>query len=574
MTQFLTLPIVCGNKFRYAKACDVQNTVLQLDPRDNVLVALRALRKGDSVSHSGSEYTLLSDIPAKHKFVMKDLAVGEPIIMYGGLVGTMSEALRRGDLLSTKNMRHAASDYHSSTVAPPRWTAPDVSKWRERTFLGYHRADGQVGTRNHWLVVPLVFCENRNLGVLKQAFEEELGFALPQVYRRQVAEMVKLFREGKAGELKDFQLANGSKSQGSTAPKVFKNIDGIKFLTHEQGCGSTREDTRNLCGLLAGYIHHPNVAGATILSLGCQHAQTATLVEEIKKRDPNFSKPLLVFDQQQMGEESVMLSKAIHDTFVGMVEADKIERKPAPLSKLVVGLKCGGSDGFSGISANPAIGHTADILAAIGGRGILSEFPELCGVEQLLIDRSVSREVGDKYMNLMRDYAARAKAVFASFEMNPSPGNVRDGLLTDAMKSAGAAKKGGTSPVTAALDYPEYSSVSGLNLLCTPGSDVECVSAQVGAGANVVLFTSGLGTPTGNPIAPVIKLSTNSELARRMPDIIDIDTGSIIEGETTIEQMGEEVLEKIIQVASGELHVKAEILGQNDFIPWKRGVSL
>jgi altronate hydrolase len=175
---------------------------------------------------------------------------------------------------------------------------------------------------------------------------------------------------------------------------------------------------------------------------------------------------------------------------------------------------------------------------------------------------------------LMRDYAARAKAVFASFEMNPSPGNVRDGLLTDAMKSAGAAKKGGTSPVTAALDYPEYSSVPGLNLLCTPGSDVECVSAQVGAGANVVLFTSGLGTPTGNPITPVIKLSTNTELARRMPDIIDIDTGSIIEGETTIEKMGEEVLEKIIQVASGEVHVKAEILSQNDFIPWKRGVSL
>jgi altronate hydrolase len=384
---------------------------------------------------------------------------------------------------------------------------------------------------------------------------------------------VKLFREGKSGELKDFQFANG-KSQSATVPKVFKNIDGIKFLTHEQGCGSTREDTRNLCGILAGYIHHPNVAGVTVLSLGCQHAQITTLKEEIQKRDPNFAKPLLVFDQQQMGEESKMLSKAIHDTFVGMVEADRVERKPAPLSKLVVGLKCGGSDGFSGISANPAIGHTADILAAVGGRGILSEFPELCGVEQQLIDRSVSREVGDKYMHLMRDYAARAKAVFASFEMNPSPGNVRDGLLTDAMKSAGAAKKGGTSPVTAALDYPEYSSVPGLNLLCTPGSDVECVSAQVGAGANVVLFTTGLGTPTGNPIAPVIKISTNSELARRMPDIIDIDAGSIIEGDTTIEKMGEKVLEKIIQVASGEVHVKAESLAQNDFIPWKRGVSL
>jgi altronate hydrolase len=174
----------------------------------------------------------------------------------------------------------------------------------------------------------------------------------------------------------------------------------------------------------------------------------------------------------------------------------------------------------------------------------------------------------------MRDYAARAKAVLSGFEMNPSPGNIRDGLLTDAMKSAGAAKKGGTSPVTAVLDYPEYSSEPGLNLQCTPGNDVECVTAQVGAGANVVLFTTGLGTPTGNPIAPVLKISTNSNLAQRMPDIIDIDCGGIISGERTIEQLGETILDRVIQVASGEARTKAEILAQDDFIPWKRGVSL
>jgi altronate hydrolase len=549
----------------------MQNSVLQLDSRDNVLVALTPLRKGELIAFSGDTYSLLSDIPAKQKFVTRDLQPGDQVIMYGGLVGTATVPIRRGDLLSTRNIRHAASDFHASEETA-RWTPPDVSAWRERTFLGYHRADGQVGTRNYWLVIPLVFCENRNLGVLKQAFEEELGFALPQIYRRQVAELVRLYREGKAEELKNFQFVQDKGA--STAPKVFRNIDGIKFLAHEQGCGGTREDTRNLCGLLAGYIHHPNVAGATILSLGCQNAQIPTLLEQIKRRDPNFSKPLLVFEQQQIGEESTMLSKAIRETFVGLVQADKAERAPAPLSRLCIGLKCGGSDGFSGISANPAIGHTADILAGLGGRGILSEFPELCGVEQQLINRSVRKDVGERFMQLMRDYAARAKAVHASFEMNPSPGNVRDGLLTDAMKSAGAAKKGGTSPVTGALDYPEYSREPGLNLLCTPGSDVECVSAQVGAGANVVLFTTGLGTPTGNPIAPVLKLSTNSELARRMPDIIDIDTGPIIAGETTIEKMGEAILERVIQVASGEAQTKAENLKQDDFIPWKRGVSL
>jgi len=548
-----------------------QRRVLQLDPRDNVLVALTDLCKGEIVTFAGNDYLLLSDVPAKHKFLTQDLPAAGDVMMYGVLVGKTFEPLRRGELLSTRNLRHATAAFHEKDEAP-RWSPPDVSRWRERTFLGYHRADGQVGTRNYWIVLPLVFCENRNLSVLKQAFEEELGFAAPQMYRRQVAELVRLYRQGNTEEVRNFSF---SESKPAPAPaKVFRNVDGIKFLIHEGGCGGTREDSQNLCALLAGYIHHPNVVGATVLSLGCQHAQVAILQEEIKRRDANFRKPLLVFEQQKSASEAAMLSGAIRETFLGLVEADKAERRPAPLSQLCLGLKCGGSDGFSGISANPAIGHAADLVAALGGKGILSEFPELCGVEQELINRCVSKSVAERFMQLMRDYAARAKAVRSGFEMNPSPGNIRDGLLTDAMKSAGAAKKGGTSPVTGVLDYPEYSSEPGLNLQCTPGSDVECVTAQVSAGANVVLFTTGLGTPTGNPIAPVIKLSTNSDLARRMPDIIDIDTGGIISGETTIERMGEEILQRVIQVASGEMRTKAELLAQNDFIPWKRGVSL
>jgi altronate hydrolase len=239
-----------------------------------------------------------------------------------------------------------------------------------------------------------------------------------------------------------------------------------------------------------------------------------------------------------------------------------------------VGLKCGGSDGFSGISANPAVGRISDTLAALGARSLLSEFPELCGVEQQLIDRCIGKAAADRFMQLMRDYASRAKAVGSGFEMNPSPGNIRDGLVTDAMKSAGAARKGGTSPVTAVLDYPDYSTVPGLNLQCTPGNDVECVTAQVGAGANLILFTTGLGTPTGNPIAPVLKISTNSPLAQRMEDIIDFDAGAVISGESTIEEMGDALLERVVEVASGQARTKAELLGQDDFIPWKRGVSL
>jgi len=198
----------------------------------------------------------------------------------------------------------------------------------------------------------------------------------------------------------------------------------------------------------------------------------------------------------------------------------------------------------------------------------------LCCAEQILIDRCKDGERAYKFIRLMRTYAAKAEAVGSGFDMNPSPGNIKDGLITDAMKSAGAARKGGTSPVSDVLDYPQYATAPGLNLLCTPGNDVEAVTAQVGAGANIVLFTTGLGTPTGNPIAPVVKLSTNSELANRMHDIIDIDTGGVISSGTTIEQMGEVILEQVISIASGKTRTKAELKPQEDFIPWKRGVSL
>src|SRR5438477_3138529 len=491
--------------------------------------------------------------------------------MYGVLVGKAVEPIRRGELLTTRNIHHQAAAFQEKTEEY-RWTPPDVSPWRQREFLGYRRTDGQVGTRNYWVVVPLVFCENRNIGVLKQAFEEELGFAASQIYRRQVAELARLYQDGKTEEIRNHSWKTDTGSQQRS--QIFKNVDGIRFLLHEGGCGGTREDSNNLCGLIADYIHHPNVVGATVLSLGCQHAQIGILRKELQKRNANFDKPLVILEQQQSGTEAAMLTRAIQETFMGLIKANECQRTSAPLSSLCVGLKCGGSDGFSGISANPAIGHTSDLLVALGGRTILSEFPELCGIEQELINRSAGPEVSHRFVQLMRDYQARARSVGSGFEMNPSPGNIRDGLLTDAMKSAGAAKKGGTSPVTAVLDYPEYSSETGLNLQCTPGNDVECVTAQVGAGANVVLFTTGLGTPTGNPIAPVLKISTNSSLAQRMPDIIDIDAGGIISGEIAIEQMGEAILDRVIQVASGDARTKAEILGQDDFIPWKRGVSL
>ncbi|HEY6304942.1 MAG TPA: altronate dehydratase family protein [Candidatus Angelobacter sp.] len=564
---------VTGKPLFVAPETGRRSRALQVHPQDNVLVALVDLKQGEEVAVAGRSVMLVTHVPAKHKFATASLGSGDSVVMYGVSIGKAVMPIRLGEAVTTKNVRHHAAVVEGKSDADQyQWMPPDVSRWRQRTFSGFRRADGQVGTRNYWLVVPLVFCENRNVAVLKQAFEEELGYAPPQLYRSQVARLAGLYREGRVQE-----LIGPWAEPTSDAPerrRLFNNVDGIKFLSHEGGCGGTRQDAAGLAGLLAGYIHHPNVAGATILSLGCQNAQVELLRKEIMKRDPQFNKPLVIIEQQQSQSEFAMISQAIRQTFLGLVAAEKCVREPAPISRLTVGLKCGGSDGFSGISANPAIGHTADIMAAIGGKSILSEFPELCGVEQELVNRSATPEIAERFLRLMREYNARAQAVGSGFDMNPSPGNIRDGLITDAMKSAGAAKKGGTSPVAAVLDFPEYAGEPGLNLLCTPGNDVESVTAEVGAGASVVLFTTGLGTPTGNPIAPVLKIATNSELARRMPDIIDLDAGPIISGQKTVDETGEDILELIIQVASGEVQTKAELLHQDDFIPWKRGVSL
>lgn len=553
--------------------------VLKVHPADNVIVALRNLSAGEQIEFENTVYELPYAVGAKHKFLTEDRQPGDPITMYGVLVGKATQPIRRGEPITTFNLKHDADRYGLDKKQPYTWQSPDVSAWADRTFMGYHRADGRVGTRNYWVVVPLVFCENRNVLILKDAFERELGYAQPETYREQVHELLSLYRTGDMNLIKKMEPFV-DESQNKTlhhgqrqASRPFKNIDGIKFLTHEMGCGGTRQDSAVLCSLLAGFINNPNVAGATVLSLGCQHLQGDMISAEIKRQNPAFDKPLLLFEQQA-GTEYALMSQAVKETFLGLVEANKIERKPAPLSALTIGLKCGGSDGFSGISANPAIGHLSDIIVALGGKTVLAEFPELNGVEQELINRTADVAKAQKFIDLMGSYSAQAEAVGSGFDMNPSPGNIKDGLITDAIKSAGAAKKGGTAPVADVLDYAEPVTTPGLNLLCTPGNDVEATTGMAGSGTNVILFTTGLGTPTGNPVSPVVKISTNTILKNRMPDVIDFDSGPIVDGEQSIEQNADTLLEYIIRLASGEEITQAERLGQDDFIPWKRGVSL
>jgi len=546
----------------------MKQTILKIHPDDNVLVALQNLSKGQNIEFDGENILLQEDIPAKHKFYIHSLPKETSIVMYGLLVGKLMMDVEAGVRMSTENLHHASEPY----IFKPynyEWKAPDVSKFANRTFNGYHRADGRVGTANYWLFIPTVFCENRNLDVIKEALHNELGYSVSNQYKNYTKDLINAFKEGK-----DLDQSIDLKPNTLSNNRVFENIDGIKFLNHQGGCGGIRQDAAVLSKLLAAYADHPNVAGITVMSLGCQNLQLSDFEADIKERNPNFNKPLYIFEQQKSLSEPEMIASAIQQTFKGLIEANKQKRAPASLDKLCLGVKCGGSDGFSGISANPAVGYCADLLVGLGGTVLLAEFPELCGVEQELINRTIEPAAANKFIHLMKSYSDSALRVGSGFHMNPSPGNIKDGLITDAIKSAGAAKKGGNAPIVDVLDYTEPAIKKGLNLVCTPGNDVEATTGKAASGATLILFTTGLGTPTGNPICPTIKVASNTALAKRMADIIDIDTGGIIEGEKTIAQMGEEILEYCIKAASGEVVPKAVLLNQDDFIPWKRGVSL
>ena len=545
----------------------MKNRVLKVNPSDNVIVALTDLKQGEIVLLADAQYEIKEDISAKHKFFMQDLPAGADVIMYGVLIGKTQSAVSKGERLSTQNVKHASGEY-GWRDAKFNWTAPDVSAFAGRTFMGYHRADGKVGTANYWLFIPTVFCENRNLDVIKEALHNTLGYAVTDKYKQYASQLLQAIQNGNSFDNLTLQPDVSAKN------RPFQNVDGIKFLNHQGGCGGIRQDAAVLSKLLAAYANHPNVGGVTVLSLGCQNLQTQDFLADLKAINPSFDKPLYLFEQQQSQSEEQLISEAIKKTFEGLQQINQLKRAPASLDKLTLGVKCGGSDGFSGISANPAVGYCADLVVALGGKVLLAEFPELCGVEQELVDRSVNKIDAEKFIKLMKAYDKQVTDAGSSFSMNPSPGNIKDGLITDAMKSAGAAKKGGTSPVVDVLDYTEPATRPGLSLVCTPGNDVEATTGKAASGATLILFTTGLGTPTGNPVCPTIKVATNSALAKRMADIIDINCGPVIEGEKTIEEMGADILEYCIKAASGEVIPKAVALNQDDFIPWKRGVSL
>ena len=392
--------------------------ILKIHPLDNLIVALSDLNKGEIFNIGNKKIKLKTDVKAKHKFAIDNLNFGSQLYLYGVVVGKAIKSISEGEAVNTQNIRHHTKRYSLPKNLKKTSTSNlSNNQYNTKTFDGYHREDGKVGTENNWLVIPLVFCQNRNINELKKALLSGLGYGSPS---ERVFNLDKLISNFKAGATKS-QLLNEkvlTSEKDSSQKRLFSNIDGIYFLTHEGGCGGSKYDSVSLCNLIAGYINNPNVAGATILSLGCQHAQISLLEKSLKRIAPDLKK-----------------------TFVGLIEANKIKRKPASISKLTLGLECGGSDGFSGISANPVLGFVSDIVVGQGGSAILSEFPELNGVEQELINRCTSLEKAKKFKTLMQNYNRKATALGAGFDSNPSPGNIKDGLITDAIKSAGAAKK-------------------------------------------------------------------------------------------------------------------------------------
>ncbi len=528
--------------------------ILRIEDSDNLIVALKDLKKDEVVEWKGERFTLVTDVHAKHKFATEDLAVGDVVSMYGTAVGKATKPIKKGEVITTENIKHYAAPVTLNTDTQYAWHAPDVSSFKDRTFKGYVREDGRIGTANYWLILPLVFCENRNVNKLTNALNEALGYSSLSLknYARQLVN-------------KDTDVLNDV--------KPFPNIDGVRAISVTSGCGGATSDCQSLSDVLAAYADHPNVAGITVFSLGCEKTQIEMFKASLKKRNPNFNKPALFYRQQDWESEESMMQDALKSTLELLPKANAYSRSDVPLSKLKIGVKCGGSDGFSGISANPAMGIVSDYVVSLGGGSALAEFPELCGAEGNIISRCDTVEKKQKFIDLMAKYEKVANFFDTSISDNPSWGNIKDGLITDAIKSTGAAKKGGNAPVAAVVDYCEPMAESGLSLVCTPGNDVDAVTGQVASGCNVVIFSTGLGTPTGNPIVPVIKIATNSEIAERLSDMIDFDCGPIIDGKP-MHEISMKLFEKVIETASGNYKVKADRLEQYDFLFWKRSLDL
>jgi len=478
--------------------------------------------------------TLPSAVPPGHRFATRAIPSGEFVRQYGQPIGT-SLGIEKGEWISHDNMtddvpvvRELVENLHNPE--PDYLDESDI-----RTFMGFRRPDGRVGTRNYVLIVPTSMCASHEATQISM-----------------MSEFMHYSRE------------------------KYPNVDGVVAIPHNKGCGCQDGSTLDvMMRTLSNYADHPNVGGVILIDLGCEKTNLGFVEKYLTKRERPIQKPLFKIGIQDVGGTQAAIELGLKYVQEMLPEVDRCVRKEVPVSELVLGVKCGSSDGFSGISANPALGYCSDLLVRSGGTVLLTEVPEFCGAEHVLASRAKDAEIGRKIYRMVDWYKEYASKFGAVLNQNPSTGNKAGGLLNITIKSLGAIAKAGTTRIEDCIEYAEVPTKRGVNLMQGPGYDQESTPGLVAAGATAIIFTTGNGTTIGNAIAPVIKLASNNRVFERMARDIDISAGNIIEGSESIPEIGTRVFEHLRQIASGEIQAKAEILKHREFQFWaEQTVSL
>jgi altronate hydrolase len=505
-----------------------------VDPKDNVAVVKHATTPGlELLLPNGLSLEIRGAIPPGHRFAIKDIQAGEFVLQFGQPIGT-SRGIESGEQITHDNMtdevpivRELPEDLHT----PP----PDYFPLDQRaTFRGYRRPDGRVGTRNLVLIVPTSMC----------ASHEALQIST----------------------IAEFTIYNRQK---------YPNVDGVVAIPHNKGCGCQDGSTIDvMLRTLSNYADHPNVGGVVLIDLGCEKTNLAQVERYLLKRERAFAKPVAKIGIQEVGGTQAAIQRGLKEVEQMLPLVNEVSRDECSVSELVLGVKCGGSDGFSGISANPSLGRAADLLVRSGGTVLITEVPEFCGAEHLLASRAKDVETGRAVYRMVDWYKEYASKFGAVLNNNPSPGNVAGGLLNITIKSLGAIAKAGTTRIEGVVEYAETPKHRGVNLMQGPGYDQESTPGLVASGATVVVFTTGRGTTIGNAITPVIKLASNTPVFERMANDLDLSAGGVIDGTETIDEVGQRVFEHIVAVADG-LEAKAETHKHREFQFWaEQTVSL
>jgi altronate hydrolase len=503
-----------------AKLPTAENSAIHLNPTDNVAVARVPLAPGMQLRIDGAPLTVLDHVPAGHKVALAPIAPGEIVRRYGQVIGRAKRSIEPGRHIHTQNLAFEELElkYEFPAGEIPYPAAPA----KIPTFLGYVREDGRVGTRNYIAVVAASNCAAHTAELIAASFA---GTVLPP------------------------------------------NVDGVVAFPHGDGCGQTMgPDTDQLRRTLAGVLAHPNVAAAIIMGLGCEVNQ---IDHYLGPNSPQSSR-LVGLTLQDSGGTMGALDRARREIFGFMEKVAAEKRTEVPASKIVLGLNCGGSDSFSGITANPALGVCSDMLAEIGGTAVLAETTEIFGAEHLLVRRARNRQVAEKLLGMVRGYKEYLNRFGGSFDDNPSPGNKEGGLSNILEKSLGAVAKAGSSPMMDVVDYAERITSPGFVFMNTPGYDPASLTGLAAGGCNLIAFTTGRGSAIGFPSIPVIKIASNSVTYNRMRDNMDVNGGVIADGEMTVPQVGREIFDLMLRVASGQ-RTCAERLGHKEFVPWRIG---